>query len=1599
MMMYPYATGVPRWKVLIGLIILIGFIPKSKLSAEGSVDFINYPGYRLFYSADVPQQMKVYAEPGEFLNIGASHVGISGGFIRVFKPDGTLAGIFDDSGPTANLGIIHTSIQERNGPTGGGSTNGAGYRPGVIPVGSGEGGVWTVTFEFPSYQNVNFNNILNNAAWERGRDQPTIRRVVLAWDITVSKNAAGNSGGQLLKGRVFSNEYISIVSQNGNTTSPSYYILTKTGLLYRVDFKDTDPWGFPIASNSRGIVKGDRQPSYTSQTRPGVTRSDNPENWDPSQFYLYELQAADTEDFINNKVFFNPPDPNMPATATVTDIFRQHTYATWLYRDPESLDISFAAFELSGRNETACLPQTIEPDMGANFIFESNRSGAARLDLDLNNNGQFTDPVDRTVYQEVHSGRDTIFWDGKDGLGQTLAVAFGVQLPYQLRIRSGEVHILMADVENNPGGISVTLTNDLGLAENNLIYYDHSPVSGPKSGGVTTGEPKPVNEAYVYQSNWGNEKILDYWTFVEYKSAATGSFVVNVAEDCAALASPDSDQDGIYDAIDIDDDNDGIPDKLEFCNGQSPFSCLPGGFAPDGDEDGDGIPNYRDADDAAVASGCPDADQDGQCDLIAAAYDTDGDNVPDHLDLDSDNDGISDLVEAGHGKPDADGNGVIDGPNAEFGANGLYNLLGADPDDPATVLQYEPWDWDEDGVPDHDDLDSDNDGIHDVTEANHAVPDSNGDGMIDNGQGAPPKVSTTGLAPLIDPVISGKPIPFPYDHDGDGVPDWHDLDSDNDLIQDVEEAGLTDTDNNGLIGNGAPEVDALGRAVSDMQYVSTSKPVDTDADLVGDWRDLDSDNDAINDVIEAKVSLDPDKDGVAGTGMPETDIKGRPTRDPVARAEWTATSKPNDEDGDGVRDYRDLDTDNDGIYDVLEAGKPDPDSDGIVGSGIPKVDPQGRIVQDAAGAMLTTTSFPLDTDEDELPDFRSLDSDSDGISDVYEADLPDPDMDGIIGKGVPETDVHGVAIADPVETPYKVTSNVPDTDGDRQPDFRDLDSDGDGLPDQYECPAGAPCRDGDGDQMDDFRDTDRDNDTLPDKYECESGVDCPDTDGDGILDVDDLDTDDDGILDVAECPAAAPCGDADQDGIADWRDYQCNPFRNTPQIEGLEAGGMLCAGQEMSITAYNSVALEGNIQYTLMGPDNFSISGQMPAMDTLKLTLPNLNAANQGAYQLVFSTLKGCPSPEATFTLSVLPAPETPALSVEDDIVCEGELIEFNSSIYSGAEVRYEWFINRSGSLQMINTTSIPTLFIDSATMSTSGKYVVKVIQDGCPSLLSNAQDILVLADETIPAEVTNLSGGMACEGSSVELFVPVLPGVTYQWVGPDGFSSTTPNTVVRDFSAAKAGVYYAYIQTKGCNLRSAPLSLALQEQAKPKADRYSTKFNEPLTIANFLDNDGLAGNTQWKTTISQAPQHGTAVLQSNGGILYTPANNFHGTDILTYEICNQSCLDMCAQALIRIDVSGADGRELCFVPNVITPNGDGNNDAFEVPCLADAYPNNELSIFNRRGDKVFEAKNYRNNWKGTYQGAALPAGTYYYLLRLQPGDADCLEGYFTITY
>ncbi len=71
-------------------------------------------------------------------------------------------------------------------------------------------------------------------------------------------------------------------------------------------------------------------------------------------------------------------------------------------------------------------------------------------------------------------------------------------------------------------------------------------------------------------------------------------------------------------------------------------------------------------------------------------------------------------------------------------------------------------------------------------------------------------------------------------------------------------------------------------------------------------------------------------------------------------------------------------------------------------------------------------------------------------------------------------------------------------------------------------------------------------------------------------------------------------------------------------------------------------------------------------------------------------------------------------------------------------------------------------------------------------------------------------------------------------------------------------------------------------------------------------------------------------------------------------------------------------------VKNAFTPNGDGINDLWQVYDSYDCLRNITLTVFNRYGNKVFESKDYRNDWNGTYKGKPVPDGTYYAVLNLQ---------------
>ncbi|MBK6266594.1 gliding motility-associated C-terminal domain-containing protein [Marivirga sp. S37H4] len=82
---------------------------------------------------------------------------------------------------------------------------------------------------------------------------------------------------------------------------------------------------------------------------------------------------------------------------------------------------------------------------------------------------------------------------------------------------------------------------------------------------------------------------------------------------------------------------------------------------------------------------------------------------------------------------------------------------------------------------------------------------------------------------------------------------------------------------------------------------------------------------------------------------------------------------------------------------------------------------------------------------------------------------------------------------------------------------------------------------------------------------------------------------------------------------------------------------------------------------------------------------------------------------------------------------------------------------------------------------------------------------------------------------------------------------------------------------------------------------------------------------------------------------------------------------------------------------NVITPNGDGINDLWEIDKIEE-YPEAEVFIYDRWGKKLFTSKGYKNPWDGKFNGQLLAPGVYYFVLDLKDGY-EPYTGSITILY
>ncbi|RNI27345.1 T9SS C-terminal target domain-containing protein [Rufibacter immobilis] len=359
------------------------------------------------------------------------------------------------------------------------------------------------------------------------------------------------------------------------------------------------------------------------------------------------------------------------------------------------VQLIFSVIDAEGaesNNATFTIPINGEPvtQNVTNATFLTNTAPATLLSPLEGNDGE--NPAGNPSYFQITTAptSGTLFIDGN-------AVALNTNYPWSSRTKisfkpsvdyTGTVTFsyTVIDAENAKDATPATFSIPIVLDTDGDTVADANDLDNDNDGISDLLESNGINPF----ADADNDGVLNY------RDSKFG-----ILNSKGVVASLDKDGDGIINALDLDSDNDGIPDALEQTGGILPanYDRLTGRLTSVGssgtpqnsfttleDMDNDGIPNFLDID--ADGDGIPDfieaqaegntlktsgvdANQDGIDDayrstgnIALVPIDHDGDTMPDFLDLDSDNDTIHDFIEAF----DFNKNGVSSDDLAKLGA-------------------------------------------------------------------------------------------------------------------------------------------------------------------------------------------------------------------------------------------------------------------------------------------------------------------------------------------------------------------------------------------------------------------------------------------------------------------------------------------------------------------------------------------------------------------------------------------------------------------------------------------------------------------------------------------------------------------------------------------------------------------------------------------------------------------------------------------------------------------------------------------------------------------------------------------------------------------
>lgn len=460
-------------------------------------------------------------------------------------------------------------------------------------------------------------------------------------------------------------------------------------------------------------------------------------------------------------------------------------------------------------------------------------------------------------------------------------------------------------------------------------------------------------------------------------------------------------------------------------------------------------------------------------------------------------------------------------------------------------------------------------------------------------------------------------------------------------------------------------------------------------------------------------------------------------------------------------------------------------------------------------------------------------------------------------------------------------------------------------------------------------------------------------------------------------------------------------------------------------------------------PANFYFTtpaGTAPTDVVLKIT-NNAGGGDGNDMALDDITFKPCvPVVTASFVQSNSPAALT---------LCEGSDATYNLglNIVSGyTNPVYQWQVNKNNGLGWTDisgekSTTTKIIFNNARAGSYQYRvYTVKAENESllCCQIFSSTATVNVTA-KPVPAASGN---SPVCEGSTLNL--SVAKGVSYEWTGPTGFTSSLQNPVIEKITAAQAGVYRVTLTSaEGCTA-TASVNVAVNPPTtfsagtdvticqgsntvlnatggityrwQPASGLSDTTIANPVASPAVTTNyvvhitnsygcvytDTVAVNISEKPIADAGPDKRTVAGKSvrlsgkiqgdNYSYYWFPNTYLTDANTLTPLVTPKKNITYTLHAVSKngcsevVDSVTVQVDEELIVPNTFSPNGDGINDSWNITAL-NAFPEASTEVFNRYGKEIFRNIGNDKSWDGTFNGRPLPIGTYFYKLTSNNGE------------